>query len=249
MPSRSRYQGVIQIVSFNRGFYRGTLAAMALASAAAIYLHGLLRIAILMPVLAALAWMGTSLVVSYYVYDRSPLYGLSWLKLRPGTWANVHAGLDETSETLRAFLPESQGFVWDIFDAEQMTEPSMARAREFSGSPPAERVLWRRLPVGAETLDAIFLMFVAHEFRDTDARHEFLREVARVLKPGGSIMMVEHLRDLPNFLAYGPGCLHFHSRRTWNEAFRAAELTLRSDRTLTPFVHAFELGKRREFSA
>jgi hypothetical protein len=64
-----------------------------------------------------------------------------------------------------------------------------------------------------------------------------------VLTPGGAIMMVEHLRDWPNLLAYGPGFLHFQSRRTWDAAFRAARLVLRSHCTVTPFVHAFELGK------
>lgn len=243
MTSRSPYQGVSQIISYNRGFYGATLAAVAVAMGAATYLHGVWRLAIVAGSAVALVWTAASLVVSHYVYDRSPLYSLDWLTLRPGTWANVHAGLDETTESLRVRLPGSVSYVWDIFDPEQMTEPSIEQARQSSDTAPAERVSWRALPIAEEAVDAVFLMFVAHEFRNMEARHEFFREVARVLRPGGSVVMVEHLRDLPNFLAYGPGFLHFQSRRTWNAAFTTARFAVRRERTLTPFVRVFELRK------
>jgi ubiquinone/menaquinone biosynthesis C-methylase UbiE len=101
-------------------------------------------------------------------------------------------------------------------------------------------VSWRKLPAAEQTFDAVFLIFVAHEFRIAEVRHQFLSEVARILKPGGSLVMVEHLRDVPNFLAFGPGFLHFHSRQSWTRAFRAAHLTVQSEQTVTPFVHVFE---------
>lgn len=243
MTARGRYQGVTQIVSYNRGLYLGGVAAIACGILAAMQLHGLFRIIAVLVIWFALTWTVTSLAVSHYVYDRSELYRFDWLPLRPSTWANIHAGLDETTEKLRSVLTPSYSFVWDIFDAELMTEPSLGRARA-SNRPSAERVPWRNLPVSTGSLDAVFLMFVAHEFRSTEARHQFLREAARALRPAGSIVMVEHLRDVPNFLAYGPGFLHFQSRSTWEKAFRAAELTVRVDRPITPFVHAFELRKQ-----
>ena len=189
-----------------------------------------------------IAWAFASLAVSHLVYDRSPLYGLSWLRVQPEIWANIHAGLDETSEGLRLRYPGTRGFIWDIFDAEQMTEPSIAQARATRSNVAGERVSWRKLPAGTATLDAVFLMFAAHELRSSEARAAFFCEIRRVLKPGGSAVILEHLRDMPNFLAYGPGCLHFHSRRTWQAAFAAAQLTLRSEQTITPFVHVFELA-------
>jgi hypothetical protein len=168
-PKRSRYQGVIQILSYNRGFYLGTLVAAAFATVAASYLHGALRFAIAVAVFVALVWTAISLLVSHYVYDRSALYGLSWLRLQPSTWANIHAGLDETTGLLCARLPGSESFVWDIFDAQQMTEPSIAQARQSSAGRRSEHVSWRELPAAAQTFDAVFLVFVAHEFRTADA--------------------------------------------------------------------------------
>ena len=249
MAARAPYQGVIQILSYNRVFYAATAACIASAMVGALFADGLLRLGILTAVVTALGWTVVSLAVSHYVYDRSPLYGLSWLALRPKVWANIHAGLDETSETLQARLPGSESFIWDVFDAEQMTEPSIAQARACPRSAGSRAASWRNLPVKTETLDAVFLMFVAHEFRRADARHGFFREVARVLKNGGSVLVLEHLRDLPNFLAYGPGFFHFQSRATWEAAFQAAELTLRSDQRITRFVHAFELAKSPQGNA
>ncbi len=175
------------------------------------------------------------------MYDLSPLYSLSWLTVQPKRWANIHSGLDQTTPLLQKKLPDSSFTVFDIFDPEQMTEPSIQRARELSGGSDSHRASWKHLPAQTGEFDAVFLIFAAHELRDPTARDTFFQEVKRVLQPGGSAFLVEHLRDLPNFLAYGPGCLHFHSRRTWAAAFGAAGLKVQSERTLTPFVHVFKL--------
>lgn len=42
----------------------------------------------------------------------------------------------------------------------------------------------------------------------------YLREAHRVLSLDGQIILVQHLRDLPNFVAFGPGFLHFHAGRS-----------------------------------
>ena len=248
MAVRSKYQGVAEIIDYNRGFYLATLAA-ALAGFGLSFLLPLpLRTVVILSLAAAVLWMGMSLLVSHWVYDRSSLYSLTWLHLNPPDWVNIHAGLDQTTALLAAKLPASRYRVFDVFDPAQMTEPSIERARKVSGrvsqTRPAEPARWSHLPAASASIDAVFLLFAAHEFRQVEARHTFFREVARLLRSGGRVVLVEHLRDLWNLLAYGPGCLHFQPRSAWETAFEDAGLVIHEERRLTPFVHIFELRLR-----
>jgi hypothetical protein len=56
-------------------------------------------------------------------------------------------------------------------------------------------------------------------------------------------VVVEHLRDLANTLAFGPGALHFLPRREWLRLAAASGLALHDEARLTPFVRAFFLAR------
>jgi len=73
---------------------------------------------------------------------------------------------------------------------------------------------------------------------------QLFREVVRALRIGGELVLVEHSRDWANFLAFGPGFLHFFSQRTWRDAAKAAGISVRMHRTVTPFVHVFVFGRQ-----
>lgn len=162
----------------------------------------------------------------------------------PRRYANLHAGFDEFSNVLAARFPESERVVLDFFDGERMTEPSIARARALpTNQPPAQHVEFAALPLNDDELDAAFLIFAAHELREHDARAQLLRELARALKGSCRVIVAEHLRDLPNFLAFGPGFLHFHSRAQWLRGFAAARLPISDEFPLTAFVRVFVLEK------
>jgi len=236
--TRTPYQGALQILRFNRRFYAAAgamLLAMPLTPAA-------LRWAIL----PAILWSCSSLAVSHYIYDRYPLYRLAWLprnlSARPRRWLHLHAGLDEIGAMLPSVFPAAEGCIADFFDPAEMTEPSIHAARALAAAP-ASRMDWRSLPFAARSFDAVFLVFAAHELRRAASRDRLFIEAARVLEPGGELVLVEHLRDWPNFLAFGPGFLHFFTARAWCRSAAAAGLELRRSESLTPFVKLFVFGK------
>ncbi len=250
---RRPLQGVGNILRFNWHFYLAAGAgALALAVASA-WLEGTPRL-ITVGVAALLG--GTTLVsllVSCYVYDLSGLYRLQWLPpvaAGPGAeMANIHAGFDETSALLRARYPEATWTVMDFYDPARHTEVSIRRARRaHPPSPEDVRVDTSALPLSSSALDAVFVVLAAHEIRDAGERRAFFAELHRVIKPGGRVIVVEHLRDWRNFVAYTVGAFHFIGRRAWLEAFEHARL--RVAETLAPnlFMTCFVLEKSGETS-
>ncbi|HEX4950895.1 MAG TPA: methyltransferase domain-containing protein [Blastocatellia bacterium] len=248
--ARHPYQGASQIFQYNWPFY----AAALLLSAAGIVLLLMvdfpwwLRVILVATIFVAIFWSITSLAVSHYVYDRSGLYQFHWLPQLlpqpPAVWINIHAGLDETSALLMQQFPDTQGQILDIYDPAQMTEPAIKRARHLTPAElPSVPADFRALPVAAQSCDVAFVIFAAHELRTDAARLSFFRELQRVLRPQGNVVLVEHQRDVANFIAFGPGAWHFLPRSIWLRTARAANFNMTQELKLTPFVRAFCLSK------
>lgn len=250
MTPPGRFDGVVKIVRFNIGFYAlsvGGLLGVGVLLALHVLPH-LLAVALACGAALMAFWTVSSLVVSYWVYDHAGVTRWQWLPaalpFQPRRWVNVHAGLDESTASLKVMLPGTESLVVDIYDAEEMTEPSIARARRLH--PATEPFVAARLdalPLPDHDRDTAFLLFAAHEVRQAGRRTKFLREVARVLSDAGQVVLVEHLRDWKNFVAFGPGFLHFHSEWTWRRDLQQAGLAVRREQSVTPFVRCFVLGK------
>jgi hypothetical protein len=242
--------GVAHILQYNRHYY---LAGLSVLLGLLILLRLDLFPAPSRPLLlagialAAFWWIG-SLAASYYVYDYAGVTRWGWLPATlafpPRQWLNLHAGLDESSEALTRLFPESKGQALDIYDPVTMTETSIARARR--SHPPAETAASAKLgelPLDQCSRDTVFLLLAAHEVRQPGRRVELFREVARVMPESGQALLVEHLRDWKNFLAFGPGFLHFHAHSEWLRVARESGFSVESEGRVTPLVHGFLLRK------
>jgi SAM-dependent methyltransferase len=245
---RGRFHGVRQIIYFNWPRYVAAAAMLAGAYLAFwfISLPGWIKVGLICGGLLVVWWTIASLVASYWIYDVSGLMSWKWLKQEfpepPRHWLNIHAGLDESTPELRRLWPDADGDTVDIFSSVDMTEGSIYRAR--GGSNEAVRhVNFRTLPFEANEFDTVFLLFAAHELRQPNARRALLAEVRRVVSAEGRMVLVEHLRNAPNFVAYGPGFLHFHSRRTWDGDLAAVGLSIKREFCQTGFVRVFIVQK------
>ncbi|WP_020571856.1 class I SAM-dependent methyltransferase [Neolewinella persica] len=241
---RQPFQGVSNIVRFNWHFYLIAVVGVSLGLWFASWLGGWWFVAGLCLAFGAVATMVISLIVSWYIYDRSDLYRLTWLPdLQPGSQiVNIHAGFDETSGLLTKRYPEASLQVFDFYDPELHTEISIKRAREaYAPHPGTMAVSTTDMPLKDGSVDVIFLLLAAHEIRNAAERTQFFALLRQALKPGGRIIVTEHLRDPANFLAYTVGAFHFLAHEDWRRTFEGAALAVVEEKKLTPFLTTFTL--------
>lgn len=243
---RKKFQGVLNILSFNRHFYVYGLGALLLLYASYVYFEWP-DIVFIVIAFAFLYGLIMPLIVSAWVYDFSNYYDFHWLKplirkeqKEVKQIVNINAGFDETSYIIKNLFPASDLQVFDFYNAKQHTEPAIVRARKVSlVYPNTRQISSGAIPLRDASIDMVFLLSAVHEIRSNKEKVQFLKECHRICKPQGMVIMVEHLRDLPNFLAFSVGFTHFFSRSTWKSAFEHAGFTTFREEKFTPFMSVF----------
>jgi len=246
---RRQFQGVLNILSFNRHYYFfGGVALLALfASRMFIDWPGNLFWGV---IIAFVYGLVMPLIVSAYVYDYSGYYDFHWLEnfivnnQRAKLIVNINAGFDETSFIIKNKFPQSDLKVFDFYNKQYHTEPAIVRARKVSlVYPDTRQIASNSIPLKDSSVDILFLLSAAHEIRSNNEKIEFLKECHRICKPNGKVIMVEHLRDFPNFLAFSVGFTHFFSRTTWKKAFVRAGFSSFKETKFTPFMSVFNCDR------
>lgn len=114
--------------------------------------------------------------------------------------------------------------VWavDIWDAEQILGNSKSqlqrnlKAAELDGRVTVMEGDLRELPFEVGAFACALAIWVIHELGERDQRVA-LSELARVVGPGGKIVLVEYVRSLRNFCVFGLINWHYRSLAHWLE--------------------------------
>jgi len=246
--NRKPLQGVMNIIRFNWHFYTLAIGVVILACIVLPYVPSEAATPLL--IIAGLVSISTaaSLIVSCYVYDCSGLYTLHWLPsqntAKHERIVNIHAGFDETSALIAKRYPAAQLRVLDFYNPALHTEVSIQRAGQaYPPYPGTEAINTSSLTLAEHSTGLIFGLFSFHEIRDRKERIAFLSQLRRALTEQGVIVLAEHLRDIPNALAYNIGCFHFLTAREWMTSFAAAGLRVEQQTSVTPFITIFTLTR------
>jgi len=244
---RTQYEGALNVLRFNWPRYAFGVFVVLVTATDCLRASGVLSVAF--AVFASLALLALLLpfIATHYIYDRSSLYAMPWLKSfdteRPEVLLNITAGFDESSALLHERFPGSNLQVVDFFDPQLHTEPSIARARNAYPPFPGTRYMRNgALPVDPGSVDLVIAFLSLHEVRDHGERVAVLNALRRSVRPAGRVIVTEHLRDLPNLLVFTIGVFHFHSHRTWLRAFTDAGFVVEAEQRTTPFITTFILG-------
>jgi ubiquinone/menaquinone biosynthesis C-methylase UbiE len=246
--TRKPFQGVLNILSFNRHFYIAGFLVLALIVLCSLIFHWPNNITKFI-VIGFSYGLLMPLLISAFIYDFSGYYNLKWierLELKDTSHTqiiNINAGFDETSYLLKRHFKNSNLQVFDFYNPKNHTEPAIVRARKISNVfPNTQCIETDTLPLQDNSVDLIFLLSSAHEIRSYKEKVTFFKECKRVCKPEGKIIMTEHLRDIPNFLAFSIGFTHFFSKKTWLKAYSEAGFSSMSEIKFTPFMSIFNVN-------
>lgn len=246
MSERGPWDGMLAIARFNWPFYAAACVVL-LAGLAGVAAGGFPAVAGGLAVPGCAYFLLGSLGVSHWIYDCSDLYRWSWLDralkgARIEKIALCHSGFDDASEALKQRFPDAGWLVLDHYDPATMTEASIRRARNlFPPTAGTVAAKFDRWPVADASVDVVFGLLAIHELRSDTERVAWFSEASRCLADAGKIVLVEHVRDLANFVAFGPGFLHFHSMAAWRRSWESGGLKLADSFLITPFVRVFVL--------
>ncbi|MBO9700532.1 MAG: methyltransferase [Sporocytophaga sp.] len=243
---RKPFQGVTNIILFNwHTFVIALVFVLLLTIGKYCFLDNIIITA---TIFATLLSIVISLVTSLYVYDLTDLYKLSFLDklitLKPASLVNINAGFDEISEVVKKKYPNSKFSVFDFYDPLLHTEISIERARKlYKPYQDTQVINTKAVPLEEGSVDVILLMFAAHEIRNEGERTFFFEQLRKAITIQGMIIVVEHQRDLINFVAYNIGFFHFYSKNNWLKVFTEAGLEVSKEIKITPFISGFALKK------
>src|SRR6185369_15117200 len=157
--ARRKFQGVLNILSFNRHFYVYGLTALAILFASRWFIHWSDTFFWII-IIAFLYGLIMPLIVSAYVYDFSGYYELHWLENQVNDdetvkkIININAGFDETSFIIKRKFPNADLSVFDFYDSKRHTEPAIKRARKVSlVYPNTQQIISNSIPMAEGTVD------------------------------------------------------------------------------------------------
>ena len=247
ITTRGGPAGPLDVLRFNlRPFVMGPVVAIAAGTVALAPLPQAVQIVLAATAVGATILTALAVTAIVWVFAVGARHRWDWVRTAsasPKHWINITTGFDDSTETLRRLLPASRGEAFDVFDPTIEHESALLTARSRyrpSGGHGSTGDLARSL--GSGTSDAAYLLMSAHEARGSD-RAALFGAISEALTATGRLILVEHLRDLPNRIAFGPGANHFQTRDTWLQAIGDAGLVPIDEARLTPYVRGFVFGR------
>lgn len=166
-------------------------------------------------------------------------------------FVQLNLGERRTALGLARRLTTGHLTVIDIYNPQLTPGRTLARTRHqaLARRPqPDPRLSWRDgsihlLPLPDASVKAVTLNQVALEFWQEGDRLLLLKEIYRVLVPGGRVLLAERVRTQTNLLVMGPAALSLPSVDYWRELLETAGFQVKRERDMHDLIHCFRADK------
>ncbi|GMQ78122.1 MAG: hypothetical protein BMS9Abin02_0620 [Anaerolineae bacterium] len=198
---------ILIIFSLNYGWYSVTFLALAL-------------LIILIYFLAASLW------TAHQIYDHETLGRLiqSIHHIDPDeTIVDLHLWSKSTAVWISRRLTTGQVISIDVYNPQITTGSHLKRLRRTELKPMSDpRLSWRDadftlLPLPDKSVPAVTLVESLSEFWQEGDRLKLLKEIYRILEPGGKLLLVEPMSTTANLLLKGPGIFRLRPMKYWHD--------------------------------
>ncbi len=259
MKPKGQYRGTLHYLFVHGplylGLYGGVLAllvGMGLAADQGLLAFVPLALAL---ILVTLYFLLASLWAAHRLYDAGGLqphhvlFDMAQLRETDNfAYVDLH-GRFQAIELGRR-LTTGQIAVLDVYNPQLTPSRALVRSRTHQPHPPTgdPRFVWRNgginlLPLPNESVTAVILNEVLSHFWQQGDQEILLREVRRILIPGGRILVAERTRTRNNWLHLGPAALRLVHSQDWRNLLRHTGFILRREQELHGLIHCFRADK------
>lgn len=200
--------------------------------------------------------LGISLWMAYEQFD-NPQLNTAVLFQRLGQFKAddtlLHIELGDRYLALALVRPLTTGHlhVVDVYEPSLMPARVLPRLRQQAPAQQVDpRLTWQvgrvdLLPLPNAAVFGVTVAGVAGQIWQEGDRQLLFDEIARVLRPGGRLLLAERVRSEVNWLALGPWAVSLPTAEYWEEKMRRAGLTPHSTATQRGLVHVIRADKRQ----
>lgn len=144
----------------------------------------------------------------------------------------IDLGLKKTAVALSRQLTTGRVVVIDVYNPQLTPARWLSRATQRVEQPEEDpRIEWKGgsvdlLPLPDQSAPAVVMLMTASEFWQEGDRVHLLNEIFRVITDDGSLLIVERVRTLTNWLVMGPAALRIPNASYWRTLLAKAGFTI-----------------------
>lgn len=155
----------------------------------------------------------------------------------------IDVGLRQRPIALSRRLTSGRVVVVDIYTPQWMPSAALARWRQQWQHPPVDpRLNWRDgridlLPVPDNSVEAVMLCQICSEIWQDGDRELLLREVWRILKPNGRLLLAEPSRTQSAWAAHGLAAINLPTPDYWHQLLATTKFRFNREQDINGHIY------------